>query len=288
MPTKAASRANIGYYRFSLGKLTALSLHDGTASRDRASGFVRNITEDDISAAFAEIGLPPDKLTLTFTSLALDSPKGLILFDPGWGMRGPPSTGSLIPNLLAAGYEAQDVSTVIISHFHSDHISGLLAADDTPAFPNAQIQVPRREWQYWMGDDPTAPRLGVDQVTGVFGALSERVSQFDWGDELLPGITALQADGHTPDQTAFEIASGGERLIYAADVTNNPLIFARRPDWQPIFDVDGDRARESRHLMLARAARERLLMFFFHAPFPALGHVAAVDGNEYLPALWCQ
>lgn len=281
-----------GHARFRLGEVTGLALHDGTVSRERPAGFVRNAAEDDVRAAFGMIGLPENLLTLTFTALALESDDGVVLFDTGNGPGAPPTAGRLMANLAAAGHAPEDVRTVVISHFHGDHIGGLVGADGAPAFPNARVLVPAPEWAHWMDEGqraaaPEALHRVFDQAASVFGIVEDRVERFAWGDEILPGVAALQADGHTPGHTAFDIRSEGARLLYVGDVTNTPLIFARHPEWHAAFDVQPERAVETRRRLLDMAASERLHLFFFHAPFPAHGYVARVgDRYEYLPALW--
>ena len=111
--------------------------------------------------------------------------------------------------------------------------------------------------------------------------------RYRWGEELLPGMTAVKASGHTPGMSALEIVSGDAAMMYVADITNNPLIFARHPEWQAMFDMDPEEATATRRTLLDRAAADRLRLHFFHAPFPATGFVVRNGaGYEYLTALW--
>jgi len=279
-----------GFYRFKLGRFEAVALHDGVITRDRPAGFIRNASDDEVGEAFAAAGMPRDKLTLTFTALLIDTGTGVVLIDTGMGEAGPPGTGMLAANLAAAGYAPEDIGTVIISHFHGDHISGLRRKDGSLAYPRAQIMVPQAEWDYWTDDArmaaaPEALKGNFELVRRSFG--TEDVRRFNWGDEVLPGLRAVQASGHTPGMTAIEISSGEARLLFVADITNNPLLFARHPEWQAMFDMDPDEATATRKTLLDRAAAETLRLFFFHAPFPATGTVVKTgSGYEYLPALW--
>ncbi len=282
-----------GHARLRIGKFAGVALHDGTVQRERPAGFVRNAEEAEVERAFAMIGLPADALTLTFTGLALESAEtGLVLFDTGNGPGAPATAGRLAENLAAAGHGRDEVAAVVVSHFHADHIAGLLDGEGRPAFPAARILVPEPEWAYWTDKDnraaaPEAQHRIFELTERVFGVLGERTERFAWGDEILPGIAAVQADGHTPGHTAFDIRSDGQRMLYVGDITNNPLIFARNPDWQAAFDILPDRAVETRRRLLDMAAAERLHLFFFHAPFPSHGYVAKVgERYEYLPAFW--
>ena len=280
-----------GFYRHRVGAFEAIAVHDGSLSRDRPPGFVPNADDAAVGAAFAAAGMPRDKLTLSFTALAIDTGVGIVLIDTGMGEAGPPGTGMTEANLRAASIAPGDVTTVIISHFHGDHISGLRRRDGSATYPNASVMVPAAEWEYWMDDArmqaaPEAQRGGFQAARNAFPD-PQAVRRFAWGEEVLPGIKAIRASGHTPGMTAFEIASDGETLLYLADVTNNPLLFARHPEWQAMFDMAPEETVETRRRLLGRAADEGLCVFFFHAPFPGIATlVRQGEGYEYLPTLW--
>jgi len=195
-------------------------------------------------------------------------------------------------NLSAAGISAGDVAHVVISHFHGDHISGMRRKDGSLTFPNAKIHAPLVEWDYWTdaarkAAAPDAAKGNFDLVSRMFGPQAASVRRFAWGDEVLPGITAVQASGHTPGMTAFQIASDGEQVMFVADITNNPALFVRNPEWQAMFDMNPEEAVATRRRLLDQAAAEKLRLFFFHAPFPGVAYVSKNGhGYEYIPALW--
>lgn len=279
-----------GFFRYKLGDFHAVALHDGVLTRDRPSGFVRNADDAAVGAAFAEAGMPADKLTLTFNPLAIQTPSGIVLIDTGFGESGPPTTGHLVANLKAAGIEPGDVATVIISHLHGDHVLGLKRKDGSAMYPNATVMVPQRECDYWLDDAtmnaaPEAARPNFEAARKSMEGLEFK--RYAWGDEILPGFTSVQADGHTPGMSAIEITSGDDKLLYVADITNNPLLFVRHPEWQAMFDVDPEQTIKTRRRLLDRGVAERLRLHFFHAPFPSTAYVAKNgDAYEYLPALW--
>ena len=281
-----------GFYRFRIGSFEAIALHDGVIVRDRPEGFVRNASDAEVGDAYASTGMARDKLTLTFTALAINTGERIVLIDTGFGEGGAPAAGMLSANLSAAGVRPEDVGTVIISHFHGDHISGLRKTDETLAFPNAEIAVPEAEWDYWMDDArmsaaPDGLKGTFALARRIFGPNARDVRRYAWGKEILPGFTAVKASGHTPGMSAIEIASGDEATMFVADITNNPLVFARHPEWQAVFDMDPQEAVSARRRLLDRAAADRLRLFFFHAPFPATGFIIKNgEGYEYVPALW--
>lgn len=278
-----------GYCRFKIGALNAIALHDGINNLERPKNLVGNATEEDVNEAFLSIGVPDGKLIATYSALAIEAEGKIVLIDTGNGPFRSTTSGRLLRNLEAAGYSASDVDTILISHFHGDHISGLVNCNSTPSFPNAQVYVPQKEWDYWMGgtNAPVSHKANFDNCQRIFGIVRDRVVKFSWGESLVPGISTIQADGHTPGHTAFEIESDDERMLYAADLTNNPIIFAKYPNWHGRFDMLPERAVETRKLILDRAVDNRLRLFFSHAPFPSNGYVMR-NGNGYCfaPAIW--
>jgi glyoxylase-like metal-dependent hydrolase (beta-lactamase superfamily II) len=281
-----------GFNRFKLGSFEVIGLHDGVVQPNLPKGFVRNASDEDVAKAFAELGLPSDKLTITFTTLAVNTGDKVVLLDTGFGNNGGPTTGNTVAALAAAGIEPKDVDAVVLSHFHGDHISGVRSKEGELVYPNAAIMVPEPEWAFWMDDAkmnaaPEGQKGNFALVRKQFGPVAKDVARFGWGKEIIPGITTVQADGHTPGHTAFMIASGKDTMMFVADLTNNPLIFARRPDWQAVFDMDPNLAIATRKRLLDMASADKTRLAFYHAPFPATGYVVKDGaGYEFLPALW--
>jgi hypothetical protein len=151
--------------------------------------------------------------------VAIDTGLGLGMYQQSKG-----AVGQYQTNLAAAGIDPKNVDTVIISHFHADHINGLLGADNKLAFPNAELLVPAAEWAFWMDEsnagrfpDPIKGQFG--NVKRVFGALGNKPAQYEAGKELAPGITSMATPGHTPGHTSFVVASGNDKVLLQIDVT---------------------------------------------------------------------
>jgi glyoxylase-like metal-dependent hydrolase (beta-lactamase superfamily II) len=182
----------------------------------------------------------------------------------------------------------------VISHFHTDHVNGLLAADGTPAFPNAEVLVPATEWKFWM-DDGEMSRAPAGRMTGLFknnrnifdAALKRKVTPYEWGKEVAPGLLAVESVGHTPGHTSYVLSSGSGKVFVQSDVTNNPNPFATNPGWHAFFDQDADVAEKTRRRVYDMVVAEKLMVQGFHYPFPGLGHVEK-DGGGYrvIPAPW--
>ena len=271
------------FYRFKLGDLEVTAINDGFARRP-LDGFIKNASLDDVKAALGAAFLPTDQMTIPFTTLVINTGSKLVLLDTGNGDLGAPTTGRWMGNFRAAGFDPANVDAVMISHFHGDHINGLRLKDGSAVFPKAEVMVPEVEWAFWMSDDkmnaaPDGMKPAFQNVRRVFGPIAKDVKQFQWGKEPITGISTIQADGHTPGHTAFALSSGNGRLLVMSDTTNNPILFARKPDWTAVFDMDGETAIKTRRKLLDMAATDRLQVSFYHAAFPATGHIAKTGGG---------
>jgi glyoxylase-like metal-dependent hydrolase (beta-lactamase superfamily II) len=286
-----ASRQAPGFYRYKVGDIEVTAIHDGFARRP-LEGFVRNAELSQVQQAMQEAFLPTDALPIVFTTLVLRQNDRLTLIDTGNGDMGAPTSGRWMENFRAAGFDPSQVNTVVISHFHGDHINGMRLKDGTAVFPKAEVMVPAPEWAFWMDDArmnqaPEAMKGAFQGVRRVFGPIANNVKRYEMSKEILPGLVSIAAPGHTPGHTAYMLSSGSGKLMIMSDITNHPALFVRNPDWEAVFDMDADQARATRHRMLDMAASERAQVSFYHAPFPATGHILK-DGSGYrfVPAQW--
>jgi glyoxylase-like metal-dependent hydrolase (beta-lactamase superfamily II) len=175
---------------------------------------------------------------------------------------------------------------VVISHFHADHVNGLLMADNTRAFPNAEIKVPEVEWKFWM-DDGEMSRASAGRMAElfannrrVFDALGRKVTTYKWDQEVAPGVTALGTPGHSIGHTSYLVVSGGKQVYVQSDVCNNFAVFAPHPDWHGFFDQDPGAAAATRRRVYDMLAAEKLAVQAYHFPFPALSRIEKA-GNGY-------
>src|SRR3954462_12812827 len=222
----SAGQQALGFYRYKVGDVEVTAIHDGFAPRP-LDGLVRNADINDVKEAMADAFLPTDVLPITFTTLALRAGGRLILIDTGNGDSGAPTTGRWMANFRAAGFDPAQVNTVIISHFHPDHINGLRLKDGTAVFPNAEVMAPAPEWAFWMDDGkmaqaPDALKGNFQNVRRVFGPMAKDVKQYEAGQDLAPGVTAVAAPGHTPGHTVYAVSSGNGKLLVVSDITNLP------------------------------------------------------------------
>lgn len=209
-----------------------------------------------------------------------------ILIDTGLGEFGGATTGKLLDSLRAAGMQASDIDTVLVSHYHGDHINGIRNKAGELVFPKAKVMVPAAEHAFWMDDArmaaaPAGMKGAFDNVRRTFATMpADTLVRFEAGTEVAPGIQSVAAYGHTPGHTLFELKSAGQNFFYVADLTNVPALFARNPDWAVTFDMDAEAARKVRREVFQRITTSSAMLGGFHFPFPAFGRVAAA-GNGY-------
>ena len=284
------------YYRYEVGSYEVTVVSDG--ARSWPLDIVRNATKEEVSTALAAAYLDKEKVTFPYVPIVVNTGSKLVVIDPGLGPnlyeQSKGAVGQFHTNLAAAGIDRNAVDAVIISHFHADHVNGLLTADSKLAFPNAEILVPAPEWPFWWDDGNMAKASAGSLLESnfknnrrVFGALGNRVTHYEPGKELLPGITSVATPGHTPGHVSHVIASGSDKVFVQADVTLLPALFVRNPCWRPMFDFDAEMAEQTRRKVYDMLVAEKMLVQGFHYPFPSLAHIEkSGTGYREIPLPW--
>ena len=287
-----AGKAGPAIYRYRIGSCELTALYDGIWYRPIGKDFIRNAPFADVEHALDAAFMPHDKLATPFTTLIVNTGQKLVLLDTGTGGQIAPTAGMVVENLAAAGIAPREVDQIVISHFHPDHINGIKDKDNNLIFPNAEIMVPDAEWAFWMDEAnmnaaPAAMKETFRNQRRIFADIAKRVTHFTPGNEVAPGIETLAAPGHTPGHTVFAVHSGNESLMVLSDTAQHPAVFARHPDWQAAFDVDGAATIVTRKKLFDRAAADRMLVTGYHFPFPACGHLLkTATGYEHVPVEW--
>lgn len=283
---QAAEARQKGFVSFKVGDIECISVYDGIWQKKHDAGFIRNASVDDTKAALSKAGLSPDFVPIEFAQTVLRSGGKTILIDAGTGGQLAPTAGMTMKHLAAAGVDAGSIDTVLVSHFHPDHIFGLMAkGSNEQIFPNAEIVVPEAEYKFW-----TDPGLIAKLPEGRQGLAKRIQATFpNWknirqvGDdiEVAPGVRSSSAHGHTAGHTAFHVASGDAQLIVAGDIANVPALFVANPNWQAVFDADPQMATDARIKLFDRAIADNAMIAGYHFGFPNAGTITK-DGNGYV------
>ena len=285
-----AGKQNAGWYRYKVGEFEVTVVTDGQGSNPLGDSYVVNTPKDSVAKDLEAQFLPKDKVIHTYTPVVINTGSKLVAIDTGLGLgtyaQSKGALGQYHANLKAAGIDANTIDVVIISHFHGDHINGLIGPDNKPMFPNAEIMVPEVEWAFWMDESnvsklPDVAKPQMPNPKRVFGALGNKVTKYQDKKELVPGITAMFTPGHTHGHHSHIVSSGNNTLIVQADVTAGAAtLFMRNPDWQFVFDSDKPTAVATRKKLYDMALADKMMVQGFHLPFPAAGYIEKA-GNGY-------
>ena len=266
-------------FPFEIGDFKCIAVSDGTFSYPDHS-FFANAPKESLEQVLREHNIQPGEIPTPWTCLLINTGQHWVLVDTGGGAGLVQSTGKLLQNMQAEGIEPVDIDTVILTHGHPDHIGGNTDAEGKLAFPNARYVMWKDEWQFWTAE-PDLAQLEVEEDIKQLMLMLARKNlppiqgQLDLVDretEILSGIQAIAAPGHTPGHMALAISSGSEQLMYIADAILYP-IHLEHLDWYPVFDLVPEQAMATRRQLLDRVAAEKILVIASHFPFPGLGYI---------------
>jgi len=294
----AAGTQAAGFYRYKVGDIEVTVVTDGANRLPVTDAFVVNVKKEEVNAALVAAFMEPGVFVGPYNPIVINTGGKLALVDTGTSeaayVSSKGATGQLMTNLAAAGIDAGAIDTVIISHYHGDHINGLLKADKSLAFPNAEILVPANEHQFYM-DDGNMSRATKGRVEDVFknvrrvisGEVLKRLRTYEWDKDVIPGLLAVGTPGHTPGHTSHVVSSGSSKVYVQADVTHAPFLFARNPGWHAYYDQDPAMAEATRRKVYDMLSAEKMLVQGFHYPFPSVAHVEkTATGYREIPMPW--
>lgn len=276
-----------GHYRFKLGEFEVTTILDGAIQLDGPHPiFGQNVAAEDVQKLAEQNFLPPSKFAISFTPVVVNTGKELVLFDTGNGAGRRPNAGKLGAMLETAGIRPDQIDIVVLTHFHPDHIGGLME-DGKPLLSSARYVTGATEYDFWSHDDRlTGPTEGAAKLTRAnVVPVAEKATFIKDGTDVVTGITSIGAAGHTPGHMAYNIESGGKRLVLIADSCNHFVVSMQRPDWHVRFDMDKDQAVSTRKKLLGMIAADKVPFTGYHMPFPAVGYLEPMgDGFRYNPA----
>ena len=283
----AADARKAGFYSYKVGSdIEVISLYDGVWQKPHDENFIPGVTIDETKAALDKAGLSSDSVPIEFAFTVVRTGGKTILIDAGTGGQLAPTAGRATEGMAAAGISADDIDTVLISHFHPDHIFGLMEKEtNAQVYPNAEIIVGETEFNFWtepgLIEKLPEGRRGLAQRIQATIPKWKNVTQYSGGDELAPGITAVDTFGHTAGHTAFLVSSGDDQTMLLGDLLNLPALFLANLDWQLVFDADKDMATKTRKAIVEQAVADNINIAGYHFGFPNSGKIEK-DGSGFV------
>ncbi|HJW52807.1 MAG TPA: MBL fold metallo-hydrolase [Burkholderiaceae bacterium] len=273
-----------GYYRMMLGDFEVTALSDGTVDLQIAQ-ILTNTTPARVARALARQYMQ-DPVETSVNAYLINTGSKLVMVDAGSGSLFGPTLGKLVANLRAAGYQPEQVDEIYITHMHADHVGGL-AADGKAVFQNAIVRADQREADYWLSPKnlEAAPADAKSFFEGAMVSIrpyvdTGRFRPFDGDTDLVPGVRALAARGHTPGHAIFFVESRGQKLVLWGDLMHVAAVQFPEPSVTIQFDTDSKAAAAQRKKAFAAAAKQGQWVGASHLPFPGLGHLRH-DGSGY-------
>ena len=273
---------------FMVGELSAWSLRDGTLEFPNDNKiFGVGHTPEEVAPLLSADGQPTDKIHLDLDPLLVKGADRVLLFDTGAGSNFGPGAGQLPQSLQEAGVDAQTVTDIFISHFHGDHVGGLVNAAGVLTFPNAKIHISRPEWKFFsaLKAEQAKSMGGVENFAALVAAMKPKVDAFTPGADLIPGVVkAVEIKGHTPGHSGYQITSGTDSLLYIGDAMHSYIVSVQKPDWPMSFDADQKTGAASRSALLAQLATSGQRVYAVHFPFQGVGRIEKRgDGYVWVP-----
>ncbi len=277
-----------GFAKFKIGDWTVTQVYDGIWEKAHDPAFIKNASVDETKAALKAANMTDAHVPIPFTVTVAERGGKIIMFDSGTGggQAGGPKAGLLAQkHLAAAGIDAAKISTIAISHFHPDHIFGLMAKDtNAQVFPNAEIVVPEAEYKFW--SDPaviaTLPEARQGLAKRIQATLPtwKNVRRIADNKDVIPGVRAINTNGHTPGHTSYRLASASSHMYVAGDVANIGALFVKNPGWHAVFDQDAALAEKSRRAFFDRAVSTGAIVTGYHWGMPGAARIRK-DGKGY-------
>ncbi len=264
-----AAQPNAIKNTFMLGEFEVSTLLAGTRTVENPQSiFGMNISADEFAAVSESNFIPTTAAQFFFTPTVVRAGEDVVLFDTGLNAAG------ITAPLASAGVTPEDVTVVVITHMHGDHIGGLTGDDGTPTFPNARYVTGQVEYDAWAKQDN-------DNFKAKVQPLAEKMSFIGDGDSVVAGITGLAAFGHTPGHMAYRLESGGKQLVLIADAANHYVWSLGYPEWEVKFDMDKAKAAATRKQMFDMLTADKIPFVGYHMPFPGLGYSEARGEGGY-------
>ena len=276
----------VGFYKYKVGSLEVTAVYDGIWRKPHDPAFIKDVSVDDTKAALAKAGLTTDFMPIPLTVVVLQMNGRTIMMDAGSGVGQWQANATHLPaNMKAAGIDYKAIDTIMISHFHPDHVWGLMEkGTNAPVFPNAELIVNATEYNWWT--DPSRLAKLPEGRKPAGKRIAENFPKWknwklvDDGAEVVPAIRIMAAPGHTPGHSVYHVDAGSEQFLVSADTMYVPALLAPHPEWQGAYDQDGPMAITTRHKIIDQVIADNVRICGSHFPFPGIGSFVK-DGNAY-------
>jgi len=272
--------------KYKVGDIEVTALYDGIWRKPHDPGFIRNASIDETKDALAKAGQITEFMPIPLTVVVLKMNGRTIMMDAGSGVGQWQANATHLPaNMKAAGIDYKAIDTILISHFHPDHVWGLMEkGTNKPVFENAELIVNATEYNWWT--DPSRLAKLPEGRKPAGKRIAENFSKWknwklvDDGTEVVPGIRLMAAPGHTPGHSVYHVDAGAEQFLVSADTMYVPALLAPHPEWQGAYDQDGPMAIATRHKIIDQVIADNVRICGSHFPFPGTGSFVK-DGNAY-------
>ena len=273
--------------QFKLGSFKITAIRDGSNVLEKPfETFGTNQDPETVKKLLTDNFLPGDKFVNSYSPAIIDTGSDVILVDTGFGAgareRG---MGKLQDGLKAAGYSADDVTVVALTHMHGDHIGGMME-NGAPAFKNARYVAGQAEYDFWTDKarEGTPAEGGHKAVLANVVPFAEKTTFIKEGDSVASGITAMLAPGHTPGHMVFHAQSDNKQMVFTGDTANHYILSLLHPEWEVRFDMNKAEAAASRKKVFDLIATDKIAFLGYHMPFPAVGFVEKQGaGYRFVP-----
>ncbi|MBI1291537.1 MBL fold metallo-hydrolase [bacterium] len=274
----------VGAYPFTVGDIQGFVLSDGTVRLEPATPtIVTNAPDKEVKTLLEQSFLPTDYVDAPINTVLFRVGKRNVLIDVGYGPGGSPKGGLQTEALASLGLEPKDIDTIFITHAHPDHLHGFSDANGLPRFPKAELVISETEYNFWSNPDNDIAKVQglFDAARKNFAAAGDRLRTVKGGGEIVPGLVAEAAHGHTPGHSAVRVTSGTDDLLVTADTANHPILFLRHPEWVFGYDFNPTQAVETRKKRLDQLATDKTRILAYHFPFPGIGRIKPLWSGAY-------